>query len=363
MARTCCGTQVRSVAQRIVIVLALPATAVGCAVSVPGHPAGASGPALDAARAVARSAHSSQPGAGRSHPRAFVASVLGAGGRVSRGLSVFSAADGHVIRKLTRDRRFPVAVALSPDGRWVYYFRESDQAPGRCKATGFTEPPLWRVPASGGRPRRAGLRTTSLAFSADGRMAAYTSSRRCGRTVWIVIRDKKAGTTRHILLARNVPTSNNPIFTAQLSWAPDDRHLAVAVTPAAAINSVSVVNARTATRMPAKAIAPCTRQEDECLDPGFDRSGGLTFLKWRNQPGRHPERVVRWQHGHVSRLVTLSRNQSSQNSASIAAGGAGGAVLIEGGIRRHQVWRWSAGRITLIRSSSRRMLVSDVLWL
>jgi hypothetical protein len=115
--------------------------------------------------------------------------------------------------------------------------------------------------------------------------------------------------------------------------------------------------------MPAMAIAPCNGREDECLDPGFDRRGGLTFLKWRNQVGRHPERVVRWQHGGVSQLFTLSGNQSAHNTASIASGGAGSAVLIEGGIRRHQIWRWSAGRIALIRSSSRRMVVSDVLWL
>ena len=47
---------------------------------------------------------------------------------MSRGLAVFSSADGHVIRTLTRDRRFPVAVGTSPNGRWVYLFRGSDLA-------------------------------------------------------------------------------------------------------------------------------------------------------------------------------------------------------------------------------------------
>jgi hypothetical protein len=73
--------------------------------------------------------------------------------------------------------------------------------------------------------------------------------------------------------------------------------------------------------------------------------------------------VIRWQHGRTSRIFMLSRSQSAKGTASIAVGGAGGAVLIEGGNRRHQIWRWSAGRISLIRTSSRRMLVTDVAWL
>jgi hypothetical protein len=193
-------------------------------------------------------------------------------------------------------------------------------------------------------------------------MLAYTSARGCGRTIWIVVRDRKAGTTRRILLTRNAPTSNNAVVGAQLSWAPDDRHLAVAVAPAAAINALFVVNARTAAKLPATAIKPCSGREDECLDPSFDRRGRLTFLKWRNQLGHYPERVVRWQHGRAIRLLTLSRNQSARRTASIASD-AGDAVLIQGGISRHQIWRWSRGRVTLILSSSRRQLVSDALWL
>ena len=363
MNKTRLRRDVRWVVQRIILVLALPATVAGCAMSVPVRPAGTSGSLPDAIRAVARPAHSLQLGAGRDHRRTFVASVSAAGGRVSRGLAVFSSADGYLIRRLTRDRLFPAAAAASPDGRWVYFFRESDLAPRSCQGSGFTEPSLWKVPARGGRPQRAGLRTTSLAFSPDGRMAAYTTARRCGLTIWIVVRDRKAGTTRRILLARNAPTSNNPTETAQLSWAPDDRHLAIAVAPAAAINSLYVLNARTATKLPATTIAPCNAPNDDCLDPSYDHRGRLTFLKWRNQLGHHPERVVRWQHDHASRLFTLSRSQSAERTASIAVDPANGAVLIEGGLRQRQIWRWSGGSITLIRTSSRRQLVTGVLWL
>jgi len=367
MSMNCCrrndlaSRRARSLIRRLIIGLALSAASAGCA--APGQPARSSRSAQHAVRAAAHGFHFWRLGAGRGDPHAFVASEHGAGGRVSRGLAVFSSADGHVIRRLSRDRRFPVAAAASPDGRWVYFFRASDLAPGRCQGNGFTEPALWRMRVSGGgRPQRTGLRTTSLAFSPDGRMLAYTSVRRCGRTIWIVVRDRKAGTTHRILLARNAPTSNNAVVTAQLAWAPDDEHLAVAVAPAAGINALFVVNARTAAKLPARAIKPCNGQEDECLDPSFDHMGRLTFLKWRNQLGDHEERVVRWQHGRAIRLITLSSNQSARRTASIAAD-AGDAVLIEGGIRRNQIWRWSRGRITLILSSARRRPVSDALWL
>jgi hypothetical protein len=201
----------RSYVPRMIIGLALSATSASCAASP--LPARTSPSAQDAIRTAAHKSHSSRMGGGRGAKHAFVASVAGAGGRVSRGLAVFSSVDGHVILRLTTDSRFPVAVAASPAGRWVYFFRESDLAAGRCQGRGFTEPTLWRMPASGGRPRRAGLRTTSLAFSPDGRMLAYTSARRCGRTIWIVVRDRTAGTTRRILLARNAPTSNNAVVT------------------------------------------------------------------------------------------------------------------------------------------------------
>src|SRR6266705_747875 len=120
---------------------------------------------------------------------AFVAAVSGTGQQARRGLAEFSSADGRLLRWLVRSRRSPLPVAVSPDGRWVYFYYQAALA--LCPDNGFSEPVLWRVPVRGGRPRQAGLATTSIAFSPDGRMVARTSSKNCGRTVWIVVRNRR----------------------------------------------------------------------------------------------------------------------------------------------------------------------------
>jgi len=293
---------------------------------------------------------------------AFVAAVSGTGQQARRGLAEFSLADGRLLRWLVRSRRSPLPVAVSPDGRWVYFYYQAALA--LCPDNGFSEPVLWRVPVRGGRPRQAGLATTSIAFSPDGRMVARTSSKNCGRTVWIVVRNRRTGATRRIVLARNAPDSNNPIFSAQLSWAPDDRHLAVAVAPAAAINALFVINARRTTSISAAPpIRPCARENDECLDPGFDVRGRLTFLKWRNELTGHVERVMRWHEGRAIQLFRLSRDQSAGAPASIAADRTGNAVLLAGGLRHPGIWRWSSGHLQLVRRSTRQLAVASPLWL
>jgi DNA-binding beta-propeller fold protein YncE len=296
------------------------------------------------------------------HPAAFVAAVSGAG-QPGNGLATFSSADGRLLRWLVRSKLEPLPVAVSPDGRWVYFYNRAALVVG-CPRTGFAEPVLWQVRVHGGRPRRVGINTTSIAFSPDGRMVARTSSNNCGRTVWILVRDRRTGSTRHILLARNALTSNNPIFSAKLSWAPDDRHLAVAVSPAAAINALAVIDARRATGISAApAIRPCAGRSDGCLDPGFDIRGRLTFLKWRNQLSSVPEWVLRWHHGRLIRLFRLSRNQSAGAPASIATDRTGTAVLLEGGLRRPQIWRWSRGHLELVLRSTPQRVVTSPLWL
>jgi hypothetical protein len=303
---------------------------------------------------------------GRGYRAAFAAAVAGSIKSDPQRLAVFSAWDGRLLRWLVRRAPDPVPLSVSPNGRWLYYYNQGASARGGCPSTGFVDPVLWKVPVGGGRPRQADVRTPSIAFSPDGRMVAYTASADCGRVVRIVVRNRRTGATRRIVLARNDLTGQ-PTFTAQLSWAPDDTHLAVAVAPAAAINVLSVINALHATNaITARPIPPCAGGNSSCLDPAFDIRGRLTFLKWQATPttASITEWVIRWQRGQAKELFRLSAAQSPGTaSASIAVSATGNAVLLEGGTRYPRIWRWYHGTLSLILRSTSRRVAWRPLWL
>jgi hypothetical protein len=289
------------------------------------------------------------------YPAAFVASA--SAGRSVQGLAAFSASNGRLLRWLVRSTSLPVPVAVSPDGAWVYYYYPAAPPP-RCPGAGFVEPVLWRVRVTGGQPQSTGLRTTALAFSPDGRMVAHTAARSCGQTLLIVVRDH--GLTRQIIAAHNVLTGNGVISDAELSWAPDDAHLAVAMAPAAAINTVEVINARRATDMTrAQSIQPCRGSQVGCLDPGFDIHGRLTFLKWTQQLSA--EWVVRWRNGPAVRLFQVSRPAAF--GAAIAVDRTGNAILLTEYLRQPEIWRWSGGSLALVLRSTPGLVVTNPLWL
>ena len=313
---------------------------------------------------------------GRGSPAAFVAAVAGSIRLAPHGLAVFSSSDGRLLRWLVRSAPDPVPVSVSPNGRWLYYYDQGASARGRCPSTGFVDPILWKVPTGGGRTQRAGVNTPSIAFSPDGRMVAYTVGSRCGRVIRIVVRDRRTGATRRILLARNDLRGNNQVGSAQLSWAPDDAHLAVAVAPAGAINALSVINAlRARNAITAPSIPPCAGENSVensgCLDPAFDVRGRLTLLRWRDMLSQcHRSRcrrssfaewVIRWQRGRAEQLFRLPGEQD--NSASIAVNRTGNAVLLESAIHNPEIWRWSRGRLRLILRSTPRRVVWSPLWL
>jgi rubredoxin len=302
----------------------------------------------------------------RGYPAAFVAAVSRGIRFDPHGLAVFSSSHGRLLRWLVRRAPDPVPVSVSPDGRWVYYYDQGTPASGRCPATSFADPALWRVPTGGGRPQRTGIRTPSIAFSPDGRMMAYTVSSDCGRVIRIVVRNRRTGATRRIILARNNLRGNNQVGSAQLSWAPDDAHLAVAVAPAAAINTLSVINAlRARTAITARSIPPCAGDNSGCLDPAFDLRGRLTFLKWREEAATSSfaEWVTRWHRGHAVRLFRLSGEQEGGGSASIAMDRTGNAVLLTGGIHLPAIWRWYGGQLRLILRSTASRVAWRQLWI
>jgi WD40-like Beta Propeller Repeat len=331
----------------LTIIIVAAATAVGC---------GAPGVAKPSATLGTSAAHGTASPAAR-------ATAPGQGHTERQGLAEFSGSDGRLLRWLVLSNADPAPVAVSPDGRWVYYYNHATAT--ECPRNGFTEPILWRVGARGGQPQRTGISTTSLAFSPDGRMMAYTSSRHCGRTIWLVIVSRRTGTSRRIVLAHNQPMQNNAVWEAQLSWAPDDTHLAVAVAPAAALNYLAVINVWQVTRaFRIPPIPPCAGDHVGCVDPSFDAQGRLTFVKWR-QPATgtgFAEWVARWQHGRVVRLFRLSRDQS-QAAPTMSVNRPGTTVLLGTFFRFPEIWRWSAGAETLLLRSSRHFIVTTPLWL
>ena len=318
--------------------------------------------ALITALGTSTAASGEGPGPGRaSYPSSFVAAV--SGGRGSSGLAVFSTVDGHLTKWLHHSTRGPLPIAISPDGRWVYYYNSLTLPLGGCPKTGFAEPTLWRVRASGGRPQRTGLRTTNIAFSPDGRMAAHASVRHCGRIMLAVVMDRRTGAVRTIVLDHNAPTASAPDFFPLLSWAPDDKHLAVGLSRTPVLSFVYLVNARRATSiLNLPPIRPCAERNTVCLDPAFDIRGRLTLLRFKNQAGSR-ESVVRWRHRHLTRLVALTRDQSDYDTASIATDRAGSAVLIQGGLHAVKIWRWSGVQPVLIVSSSAARTTFSPLWL
>lgn len=246
----------------------------------------------------------------------------------------------------------------------MYYYYPATSKP-QCPPEGFVEPRLWRVRVTGGRPERTDMRTTDLAFSPDGKMVAYTSERKCGQTLLLVVRDQRTGATRRIVVTHNDLSGNGVIADAELSWAPDDVHLAVATEAAAAINTLVVIDARRAKDITrSQPIPPCASPGEPaqvgCLNPSFDVHGRLTFLDWLQAPSRSGEWTVRWRSGHATRLFKL--NRAVAFSASIAVDRTGNAILLEGH-GRDGIWRWYKGSLTLIRRSSRRLLLSSPLWL
>jgi hypothetical protein len=297
------------------------------------------------------------------YPGAFVASTSDSAGAAS-GLAVFSSANGRLIRWLVRSKSQPMPVAVSPGGAWVYYYYPAASKP-QCPPEGFVEPRLWRVRITGGRPERADIRTTDLAFSPDGKMMAYTSEQNCGQTLLIVVRDQRTGATRRIIAAHNDLSGNGVISYAELSWAPDDVHLAVATEAAAAINTLVVIDARRAKDITrSQPIPPCASPaapaQVGCLNPSFDVHGRLTFLDWLEAPSRSGEWTVRWRNGHATRLFKL--NRAAAFFAGIAVDRTGNAILLEG-YGHDDIWRWYKGSLTLIRRSSRRLVLTNPLWL
>ncbi len=277
----------------------------GCA---GGTPASRSAPA----HAVAAPAHpvaaeSLGGAAGSTFPAAFAASLSfmspkADGGDLGERIALLSSRTGGLLGWLTPRQDGTFDAALSVHDGWVYFLR------------GVTSVSIWRVPVTGGRAQLVQAGATDYAISPDGRAVAYVISADHGDVVQLVARNLATGRHNTIVMAtKPSPGANNwPPGISGLTWARDDVHLAVQFYPTAAINSVLVFDAFTATTISDGRAAPSTctvTGEPACgeFDPGYLARGALTYVIQRisGSGAFASASLVTWQSGRLTTLFSL----------------------------------------------------------
>lgn len=211
-----------------------------------------------------------------------------------KGVGIFDAETGRLLRSVVTARP-SYLMTVSHGGRYAYMSDATPPSGAPCVA---------RLNLDTGEERQLGICATDLAVSADGRMLAYTEvGGRHGLRTSLVIKDRRTGRHRRTLLAQNCKGCNNGIFGADLSWSPDDRHLAVAVYATAAIVSLQVLPAWRGSVATAPSVLGCRRVDPSCRRPVFDDSGALIFVRQGRRLGLS---VVRLVHGILTRLYAFA---------------------------------------------------------
>lgn len=270
----------------------------------------------------------------------FALSPAGTGGSPGERIALLSSRNGALVRWLTPRQKGVYDSVLSVRDGWVYFLRS---ATARPVAT-------WRVRLTGRPAQLVQAGATGYAVSQDGRAVASVVSADHGNVVELVTRNLVTGRRNTIILAtKPAPGANNwPPNVLSLTWAPDDVHLAVQFQLTAAINSVLVFDAFTATTIGdgRTAPAPCPAADnDQCggLDPAYLASGALTyFIQRLSRSGTASASLVAWQAGHLRTLlsfttgVTQVYDMTTQEQAIWADGPAAPK-------QSWTIWRWSGG--------------------
>jgi hypothetical protein len=314
------------------LAMTVTAMAAGCAGG-----AQASGPA--SAHPAAASAH---PGAGAAStfPPAFAASFSFMSPKAGRGdlgerIALLSSRNGDLLRWLTPRRDGTFDAVLSVHDGWVYFLR------------GVASVSVWRVPVAGGPAQLVQAGASDYAVSPDGRAVAYVISGLHLDVAEIVARNLVTGRQNTIIMATNPDLTDNnwPPGISGLTWAPDDTHLAVWFYPTAAINSVLVFDAFTATtiRDGRTAPAPCGAAPTLACgesDPAYLASGALTYhIQRLSSTGAASASLVAWQAGHLTTLLSHPGGLAYMTAQEQAIGVSGPAQ--PGG--SWTIWRWSGG--------------------
>jgi hypothetical protein len=290
--------------------------------------------------------HRLAPGAGAAStlPSVFAASFPlrpTATGNPGERIAVLSSRTGDLLRWLTPRQEGVYDAVLSVHDGWVYFLRNPARGPGAT----------WRVRVTGGPAQLAQAGASDYAVSPDGRAVASVIGADHGDVVEFVARNLVTGRRNTIVMAtKPSPDANNwPPGISGLTWAPDDTHLAVQFYPTAAINSVLVFDAFTATtiRDGRTAPAPCTITDNPAcgeLDPAYLASGALSYVIQRlSRSGAARASLVAWQAGHLRTPLSFPAGMQTQFYDMTAQGQA----IWVGGPPRPKgpwtIWRWSGG--------------------
>ena len=323
------------------LAMAVGALAAGCAGGTP-----AAGPA--SARPVAATAGMGA-GTASTVPPVFAASFGPANpGSAGDRLALLSSRTGDLLHWLTPQPDRATDEVLSVRDGWVYFARYPIDL---RSPSGSRSPAIWRVRVTGGRAQLVQAGTSDYAVSPDGRAVAYVTGADHGDVVELVARSLVTGRRNTIIMAtRPDPDANNwPPGVFGLTWAPDDVHLAVQFQLTAAINSVLVFDAFTATtiRDGRTAPAPCTAAYDyqcEGFDPAYLASGALTYVIQRlSRSGAARASLVTWQAGRHTTLLSFPAGMQTQFYDMTAQGQ---AIWVNGPARPKgpwMIWRWSGG--------------------
>jgi hypothetical protein len=322
------------------LTMTVTAMVAGCAGGAP-----ASGPA--SAHPAAASA-SPGAGAGGTFPPVFAASFSFMPAKAGRGdlgerIALLSSRTGDLLRWLTPRRDGTFDAVLSVHDGWVYFLR------------GVASVSVWRVPVAGGRAQLVQAGASDYAVSPDGRVVAYVISGLHLDVAEIVARNLVTGRQNTIVMASEAfPGANNwPPGIFGLTWAPDDTHLAVQFSPTAALNSVLVFDAFTATTIGdgRAAPAPCTVADSlrpaACgeFDPAYLASGALTYVLQQISPSGFTATasLVRWQAGRLTTLLSFPAGMQTQlYDITVQAQ----AIWVNGPAQPKgpwTIWRWSGG--------------------
>jgi hypothetical protein len=219
----------------------------------------------------------------------------------------------------------------------------------RVAAKDAPSPAIWRVRVTGGRAQLVQAGATGYAVSPDGRAVASVISADHGDVIELVARNLVTGRRHTIILAtRPDPEANNwPPGVLNLTWAPDDVHLAVQFQLTAAINGVLVFDAFTAAtaRDGRTAPAPCP-VSSACgeFDPAYLASGALTYVIQRlSGSGAARASLVAWQAGHRTTLLSFPAGMQAQFYDMTAQGQAIWVSGPAGPKGPWRIWRWSGG--------------------